>query len=574
MSMYTAEAELLATAGRRTSFSETDPPILWSEETPDLYLANKVLIGNPGQGKTQTLGYIITEMPTRIPSLGIQKVKKIVLDSGERCELGCAFAPMGPDHPLYNKLRAQGRQPKGFKVEVMVPLTFSQREPDLFGRQPDIVRPFTLALDSLMMTDWFELLGIGQNRGQRRLHESVISKMISERKLSTVTVAELSAVAEEISNDKRSLDGLQNAYDSLHESGLVLPRDYFGKPTPFLDMRRIVDDTETITLFHIAPNDQDKARHAHLFHIIIASVRRLKRMTNVDHVKHPIIIGIPEIANMAKKKVTEQERDYMDPLKDIIFQMFRTGMGNGIGLVADTQFLKGEHGLDAIIENTSNAIGIFDIGRKAIKEQLSQRSVKNRWEFSDEVLSQLKKQGRFIWIGPGSAEAEMRAGSIPAFHYPRVKMGRHQSSFSYRELFEKLFPYYLNEARYFKPDDLYSISQAIIDLGRKNEAEMRKAMEADEPVKKKKGPDVGPKFRERVQRIIDTYPTMKTISLSSAELMICLQSTLDADDKDPRSTIFQFSKKMFSKGICGQTKDGGHWSWNIDLVKAKELLAS
>lgn len=550
----------------------------------------KVVIGAPGKGKTQLVLYYLTEVPT-VPKLGISQIKKVVVDGGDRCEAGCAFAPMQPWHILYKKLRAQGREPRGYKVEVLSPLSWTQGEPEFYGEQPAIFHPFVFAVDRLTMEDWFTLLGISRNRGQRQLHLRVIDELNTRGTLAETTIPEMIAIASDIGRDEgRSLPGLLDAYDSLNNTGLVLPREYAGQKTPWLDMKAVLDDTETMSVFHLPPNDEDRAVSFRVTTVILRMIRRLKRTTSTGaRVDHPVILGVPELANLAKKKLEEGEKEYLEPLKATVYQLFRVGTGNGISIIADSQFLKGESGLDPIVNETSNAIAMFYLDKQTINEQLNQRMVRNRWALRDEsVIGKLNRQGHFIWVGAGSVYGEAMSGAIPSWHYPRMRMGRTMDTFGYRDLWARIYPYSSHKEMYHDVGVEYALSRQIRDAGEAKadlmlaELRARLANKKGEPADEKVT-EITSKFKARCLKVVEKADLegVEYLELETAELADLLADTRDTVDptediellrKRMASTAQSFAKALARLGPCIPKSYKHRASYRFKVKELKELL--
>ena len=527
----------------------------------------------------------------------------MVLDAGRRSEMGAAFMPMSDDHPLRWLLREQKREPRGYPVEVFRPLSWSQGSPDIPELQPSMVRPFVFAIDELADADWTLLLGIGESEAQKRLHRAVLATERREGRLESDTVGNLVEVAEDLAmsgnygrslnlegtgdlppvishraHSSKELTGLVSAYEALNDSGLVLPKRFFGKESPWLDMRRVLKDNETISVFHAPPNDFDRSRHAKVLGVLLNMIVRQKRLDNPQRVKLPVMIGIPELANLAKKSPLPDERSYMVPLKDLVFSLFRTGQGEGISLVCDTQWLRGEHGLNDIINETSNALGLFDIGRSEVKEQLAERSVVNRRDFDDYSLSRLRRQGSFIWVGPGSSYAEMLAGACPRFNYPRVRLGTKMSEFTYVDLWKSEYPPSnpANAGKWVDPRELYALVREILVSGHLRAVAVAKeredSKEDDEgdarPEAAKKGaagPVLGKVFVERLQALDRLFEGQKTAEVTT--LQLCESLKLD------RRVAGKFEDALRRKGLAIILTTGHRRRVVVDMEKVRRALS-
>lgn len=606
-SIWVLQNQLDQESKRYGLFDPTKPPPLWNVDgdTRDQRLGNRLFLGKPGSGKTSAVAYTLCETweNQKVPRLGIDGVKVMVLDAGRRSELGAAFMPMKDDHPLRWLLRAQKREPRGYPVEIFLPLSLSQGRPDITEPQPSIVRPFVFAIDELTDADWVLLLGIGESEAQKRLHRAAVAVERREGRLASDTVGNLIEVAEDLAisgnygrslnlegaedlppvvshraHSAKELTGLVSAYESLNDSGLVLPKRFFGKETPWLDMRAVLRDNGSISVFHIPPNDLDRSRHAKVFGVLLNMIVRQKRLDNPNRVKLPVMIGIPELANLAKKSPLPDERAYLAPLKDLVFSLFRTGQGEGISLVCDTQWLRGEHGLNDIINETSNALGLFDIGRSEVKEQLAERSVVNRKDFDDYTLSRLRRQGSFVWIGPGSSYAEMLAGACPRFNYPRVRLGSKMSEFTYVDLWRSAYPPSnpANAGRWTDPRELYALVREImvsghlraVSLAKEKEARRDEEESGENPEGTKPeahGPSLGKVFVERLRALEGLYNGQKTAEVTT--LQLCESLKLD------RRVVGKFEDALRRKGLAIILTTGHKRRVVIDMEKLRRLTS-
>lgn len=94
-----------------------------------------------------------------------------------------------------------------------------------------------------------------------------------------------------------------------------------------------------------------------------------------------------------------------------------------------------------------------------------------------------------------------------------------------------------------------------------------------EPYRVKGG--LGPKFTERLQRVVEAYPTFERIALTTTELEACLDWTFEVGT-DRRSLTWDFAKKLVARGVFEREERGRgktHLSvFNVDLVKMRGLL--
>lgn len=110
------------------------------------------------------------------PEFGVPNgMKIVVLDPLGKGEFAYASIPMDPRHPLYAKLIELGGRPEHYPVEIYRPLVFTDRQPYLQYKQPNVVKPFTIALEDLSMQDWTGLIGLTPS--QTRLHDAIIKEV-------------------------------------------------------------------------------------------------------------------------------------------------------------------------------------------------------------------------------------------------------------------------------------------------------------------------------------------------------------------------------------------------------------
>lgn len=401
----------------------------------------------------------------RAPKYGVYGFKIIWLDS-LKAELACAFHPMTEDHPLYQVVEGLGLDPESYPVEVLRPLVFMRGQPDLLYEQPDVLRPFTLALSDLSLLEWIALFPGGLSPGQLNLHDKALKEVHDE--IETVTMHDLYVKVQEIVErgtvgygthikgmektptipmskrvfGAREAQGLLQKYTVLMDTSLIMPKIWKGQPVSTnLDLGAVMEDQETLSVFYLAPYKELPHLNYGVINYILSHILDLKSPNNPERVTSPVCLAFPELKNFCPKHIPDRARYYVEPVKNTMLTLVSQGAGLGISVDSDSQFF--DQVPDEYRTNV-NVSFVFDLGEEAgekIRELVKNRTVSNFKEITDEHhLSALRDAGTFIYLGYGETRAEIRRGAVVSFWYPRARTGEQETETNFYDLFQRNYP--------------------------------------------------------------------------------------------------------------------------------------
>jgi len=440
-------------------------------------MSNLMAYGQTGKGKTVAISYwTILMRNLKAPQFGVPNGFKILwIDFVGKGEMACAFLPMDKSHSMYPLLKKVGLEPESYPVEVLRPLVWVRGEPDLVYEQPDIVKPFTLALSDITITEWGTLLTGGLSSGQTNLLNKALGELEKLTKKEMISIQDVIVKCQEtiaaenveyipnipgMKNVKgikyaktvftaKEGKGLLQKLEGLANTGLIQPTVWNGEPVPTnLDLASVLRDYETISVL-LVPRYKDLPHlNLSIVNYVLSHLYNLKSPNNRNRIKQPICITIPELRKCVPKGTSGNDRYFIEPLKNTLLELNSVGNGIGITLVGDTQT---NDQIDPEYRTNVGTQFIFDLGEKAdekIKEILKNRFVTNLKEITDpKTLRALKDTGTFIFLGANSWRAEIRKNALVGFWYPRSRGKKGESETNFYDLFQQTFPDRMNDIR-------------------------------------------------------------------------------------------------------------------------------
>jgi hypothetical protein len=429
--------------------------IVHGAEPPELLTNSREAIfahhngyGATGTGKTVQTSYVTLEKyHTDAPQFGVKGFKIFEFDILGKGELACCFQPIDESHPLYGPCQEIGLEPESYPVEVLRPLIFVRGEPDLLYEQPEIVKPFTIALSDISLVEWGTLCKGGLSPGQSNL----LSKALKElSNIDSASMYDLYVKCQEIIESgaigygshieqmrgtptipltksvysMREGKFLLQKLETLSDTGLIQPKLWKGKPVSTnIDLPDILCDQKTISVL-IIPKYKDLPHLNYgIINYFLNHIYHLKSPNNPERVTQPVCLVIPELRNFVPKTIDATQRYFVEPVKATLIDIVSAGAGMGICLVGDTQFFEQ---IDDDYRANVRSVAIFDLGEEAaekIRELVKNRYVSNFKEITDSRhLSALKDIGTFIYLGYGATRAEIHKNAVVGFWYPRSRV--------------------------------------------------------------------------------------------------------------------------------------------------------
>lgn len=514
---YGKQATALNTVSKQTILSGNLPPGI-PRFSREAIFSMAMSYGQTGSGKT--IGVCHRELEKyhlKAPQFGVSGFKIFWIDL-QKAEFACVFQKMTSDHPLYKILIDIGFRPEQYPVEVLRPLVYIRGEPALLYAQPDIVKPFTIALSNLSLTDWIALFPGGLSVGQLNLHHQALKEL--NNKIRTVTMHDLYVKVQEIIErgkagysshirgmettptitmtkkvfGAREAQGLLQKYQAIMDTALIMPFQASGSMVKTnVNVRKMLESQKTITVLYVPQFKDLPHLHMGIINFFLTQINYAKSLNNPERVQVPISIAIPELRNLCPKRIQQEERYYIEPVRNTILDLVSQGAGMGLSIDADTQFW--DQIPDEYRTNVTTTI-IYDMGEEAlekIREVVRGRYVSNFKEITDEWhLSSLKDPGTFVYLGYQQLRAEIRKNAIPGFWYPRARAGEKETETNFYDLFKRfhpdrmvdIFPLYA----YTLKINIEAQSQAASDMTKilVQKEEQDKTVKAEKDVKLKK----------------------------------------------------------------------------------------
>lgn len=601
---------LSATARTLTSRDFREPrdrPSLWDPDERDfnVLLGPKLFIGDMGKGKGVAGAFVLTEFYDHPPAALGSRPKIIVFDIVGRGEISCAFAAMRPENPLYRHLVHQryelpdgttetfrepdgtehvGVNPRGYPVEVRVPLAWAFDRPALEYLQPEIVKPYVLAIDDQMPSDWVEMLGVSEDHRATSLHKKVIEKGTREGWLATATPERLAAEAEALTKKRRKGEGrlytqkqmqtVGNLYDRLGSERLIMPKHPAWdeeRQLPWLDFEAVLKDTGTISVFPL-DFSSSRSQAAHLMAVLLNRIIWLKDKNNRNRVPNAVVVYIPDVSIVAAPSFLPHEDKFMRPVKERLLWIASKGTGNQMCLVADMQDF-GD--VDQAIMGKGTSLGIFKSERDKIRDALKNLSVANRDDILEQdELEKLEKSGFFIWKSSGNPEAEVISGAIPRFEYPRHRLGS-LSDFTYVDLWRLMYPKSSAPEKWHDIQPLYKLVESVRRAS-EDEREQARVDGADgETEAAPKALDFGPLGNQRVGAIVAAAGSRSKMVLGMGDLADVLGDTVAGDDRHLRTAhATKVMRKLERRGFAHPEPESldGKKMWVIETGRLRKAL--
>lgn len=463
--------------------------------------------GSTGVGKTvSTCSFALEKYCLKSEKFGINGFKIFEIDIIGKGELACCFHPIDSSHPLYGACEEIGLEPETYPVEVLRPLVYIRGKPDLLYRQPDIVKPFTLALSDISLIEWGTLLPGGLSPGQSNL----LSKALKElENIQSASIYDLYVKCQEIiesgavgygSHIEQMKDvpsipltkavfsgregkGLLQKLEVVSDTGLVQPKFWKEKlVVTNINLHRILTDQKTISVLLIPKYKDLPHLNFGIINYFLNHIQHLKSLNNPNRVTQPLCIVIPELRNLVPKHIESTQRYYVEKVKATLLDIVSAGAGIGINLLGDTQYFEQ---IDDDYRANVKSICIFDLGEEAaekIKELVKNRYVSNFKEITDNYhLSALKDIGTFIYLGYGATRAEIHKNAVVGFWYPRSRGKAGETETSYYDLFKREYP-----ERMVNISELYNkILEINVDCQTLASENMHMILKKQEKLKKK-----------------------------------------------------------------------------------------
>ncbi len=436
----------------------------------------------------------------------------------------CASVPIDEKHPVYQEYLELGGVPQEYPVEVFQPLVFVNGKPYLQYKQPKIVTPFSLCLQSLTAEDWKIFLA-PPTPSQERLHDTVVKELRAKPEWPEVTMDDLYATAQGMLGSRRpgfsrSIEGLETAdsiplashtyssreaagllqrYEKLMNLSIIMPERWKGKRVETnLDIEHMLrrevkwkvaektHDLWPISVFLLPDIDDAPFLNYALANYVLMRIFWLKHPNTSGRVTTPVSVVIPEASKAIPREIRDKpKRHFIEPLKNTVLKLAQQAPGFGIQLSIDAQR---PLDIDEGFRDTNANLRIFDLGENAaetIRELLRNRYVSNYKEITDEnshFLAALREPGTFIYLARDSSYAELASHCLLGFWYPRASGGSGESETSFHELFRRK-----------RPNDWVDIAHMysalkVINLEAQNRAAvtMREMLEKEEADKKEK----------------------------------------------------------------------------------------
>lgn len=504
---YTGLQSDLAKLGYQRIVKQAIPPALPANSREAIF-SHHNHYGGTGTGKTVAICYVTLEKYLlKAPKFGVNGFKIFEIDLLGKGELACCFHPIDSSHPLYEACQDIGLEPESYPVEILRPLVYIRGQPDLLYEQPDIVKPFTLALSDISLVEWGTLLPGGLSPGQSNLLskalkelEDIVSASIYDLYVKCQEIVESGNVGygthvEQMRNaplipltkavfSGREGKGLLQKLEVIIDTGLIQPKFWKGKLVATnINLAKVLSDQKTISVLMIPKYRDLPHLNFGIINYFLNHIYYLKNPNNPSRVTQPLCIVIPELRNLVPKHIPKTNRYFIEPVKATLLDINSGGAGMGICLVGDTQSF--EQISDEYRTNV-RSVFIFDLGEEAaekIKELVKNRYVSNFKEITDNYhLSALKDIGTFIYLGYGMTRAEIHKNAVVGFWYPRSRGKAGESETNYYTLFKRVHP----PDRVVNIGELYSkILEINVDRQTLASQNMHMILKKQEKLKKK-----------------------------------------------------------------------------------------
>ena len=479
-------AELVRDAeeiGHRSIVRQSFPPTIPTFSREAMF-SMSMRYGETGSGKTVSNCHWVVERH----GLGF----KVVWFDTLKAEMACACLPMTQDHPLFPIITQAGLKPESFPTEILQPLVFIRGQPALLYEQPNIVKPFTISLSDLALTEWMCLFPGGLSPGQINLHDQALKEVYSH--IESVTMHDLYVKVQEILErgkvgygthiegmeatptiqmskkvfGGREAQGLLQKYQVLLDTSLIMPSKWNGdRVKTNIDIQKILKNQKTISVIYIPQYKDLPHLNMGIINYILNHIVHLKDPNNPNRVSTPTCLAFPELKTFCPKHIPEQKRYFIEPIKNTLLELVSLGAGMGIAIDADTQFWRQIP--DEYRANITTSF-VFDLGEQAsekIREIVKGRFVSNFKEITDDYhLSALKEPGTFIFLGYGRRRAEIRRNALVGFWYPRARTSDTETETNYYNLYKR-----------FRPKEFVDISPLYMMLLKINVESQTKAAE-------------------------------------------------------------------------------------------------
>jgi hypothetical protein len=457
---YQKQAAALNSVSKQSILTASMPPGI-PRFSREAIFSMSMSYGQTGSGKTIGLCFrCLEKYHIKVPQFGVSGFKIFWIDL-QKAEFACVFQKMTPDHPLYQILISIGFQPESYPVEVLRPLVYIRGEPALLYAQPDIVKPFSISLSDLSLIDWIALFPGGLSVGQMNLHHQALKEL--NNRIRTISMHDLYVKVQEIiergkagygSHIKgmetaptitmtkkvfgaREAQGLLQKYQALMDTSLIMPSSVKTN----INVRKMLEDQKKITVLYVPQFKDLPHLHMGIINFFLTQISHAKSLNNPERVQVPINIGIPELRNLCPKHIPQEERYYIEPVRNTLLDLVSQGAGMGLCIDADTQFF--EQIPDEYRTNVTTTF-IYDMGEEAsekIREVVRGRYVSNFKEITDDWhLSSLKEPGTFVYLGYQKLRAEIRKNALPGFWYPRARAGEKETETNFYDLFKRFHP--------------------------------------------------------------------------------------------------------------------------------------
>lgn len=375
----------------------------------------------------------------RIPHFGINRFKIVYIDLPTRegvnlCEPGFFSLPFTPSHPLYSKAMQQYGKTVQIPIEIYRALVFTEGEPLGLGVRntldniPNCVKPFTINFYQLKQKDWETLLGSLSRTAKnllgtalRRINpESSILDLIhsvevlASKKDSTylpdinILPKDTPELKSSISSfDKKSVPALLSRIEALADAGFLLPERIGGeKVKTNINLQKILSDLDTWTVFNFPPSMP--------LEITFGIIRYLLRQ--IMYSSKDVVIVIPELPQLAPSSIAEEDRWFVQPMRDTLRILCTQHAKTGKIVLADFQNPKQ---VDSIVYGSFRYRLHFARNESDLIEDIKTRGgLVNKNELLANlplVLDEVKRKGYCVFIPPGDRGYIIPGNAVPPF---------------------------------------------------------------------------------------------------------------------------------------------------------------
>jgi intein/homing endonuclease len=357
---YKRQAAALNSVSKQSILTASMPPGI-QRFSREAIFSMSMSYGQTGSGKTLGLCFrCLEKYHVKVSQFGVNGFKIFWIDL-QKAEFACVFQKMTSDHPLYQTLLTIGFQPESYPVEVLRPLVYIRGEPSLLYSQPDIVKPFTISISDLSLTDWIALFPGGLSVGQMNLHHQALKEL--NNRIRTVTMHDLYVKVQEIIEKGKAgysshIDGMETAptitmtkkvfgareaqgllqkYQAIMDTGLLMPEVFKGSAVKTnINVKKMLENQKKITVLYVPQFKDLPHLHMGIINFFLTQINHAKSLNNPDRVQVPISIAIPELRNLCPKHIPQEERYYIEPVRNTILELVSQGAGMGLAIDADS----------------------------------------------------------------------------------------------------------------------------------------------------------------------------------------------------------------------------------------------